>query len=72
MSDNTRTCQVKVSTPFIFDNVQYQNSADSVYEFAKQYSTVNAATGKTYKFKTDAERMQYIIGLYGRTAQGRR
>jgi hypothetical protein len=32
----------------------------------------NAARGVKYQFKTDAERMQYLLGLYGRTSQGLR
>ena len=54
--------------PFIFNTVQYQNSANTVYEHAKAYNTANSAatTGKTYKFKTDRERMQALLGKFGR------
>ncbi len=64
MADQLNTCQVKVSTPFIFDNVQSQRAAETLYESVKNYSTVNA--GKTYQFKSDFERMQYKMGLFRR------
>ncbi len=72
MSENTRTCQVRVSSLFIFNTPAFQTSADTTYEYVKQYSTFYGQTGKSYQFKTDAERMNYIIGQAGRAAQGRR
>lgn len=72
MSENTRTCQVKVSTPFIFNSPAYQTSSEVTYEYVKAYSTFYGGTGKTYQFKTDAERMNYIIGQAGLFARGRR
>jgi len=70
-SYNTRDCQTKVSTIFTFESPAFQNAANMVYV---SVSTINAtnnnnAAGNTnyIKFKSDYERMQYLIGLYGRT-----
>jgi len=43
-----------------------------VYQYKKNIDIANnaAVTGKTYKFKTDFERMQYLLGLYGQTSTG--
>jgi hypothetical protein len=64
----SQSCKVKVSTPFVFDNVAYQNAANNVYEYVKAYNTANNATttGNTYKFKSDYERMQYMLGQKNR------
>lgn len=65
---NLQTCPCEPSNcppkPFIFDNVQYQNSANTVYERQQSYNRAKNArvTGKTYKFKTDYERMQALTG----------
>jgi hypothetical protein len=58
-----------VSTIFTYQSVQIQNAANSVY-FQKstvdaQYAASNAAAPKKYTFKTDYERMQYLIGQLG-------
>ena len=79
MSDNTRICPCAVSTIFVFDSPQVQTAANTVY-VQKQISdsvasTLAAGTGKPpvlYQFKSDQERMQYLLGLYGRTSQGLR
>jgi hypothetical protein len=79
MSDRTGNCPCKVSTIFVFDSPQVQNAANTVY-VQKQASdavasTIAAGSGKPpvlYQFKTDRERMQYLLGLYGRTSQGLR
>jgi len=67
----TKDCQTKVSTIFTFESPAFQNAANMVYVGV---STINAtnnnnAAGNTnyIKFKSDYERMQYLIGLYGRT-----
>jgi len=75
------SCQTKVSTLFIFNSVAAQNTADTVYE-AKKTQLANSISGAPQAanvrhdvnllFKSDYERMQYLMGLYGRTAQGRR
>lgn len=56
------------STIFIFESVQWQNAANTVYEHQKAYNATNNATvtGKTYKFKSDYERMQALLGKFGR------
>jgi len=75
------TCQTRVSTLFVFDTVQGQNAADTIYE-AKKTEVANSISGAAnaanirhdvnLMFKSDYERMQYLMGLYGRTAQGKR
>lgn len=61
-------CIVKVSTIFVFDTVGVQKAANNVYEFKKAFDAdpKNAGRGVKYQFKTDFERMQYIIGQKGR------
>jgi hypothetical protein len=56
------------STPFIFESVQWQNAANTVYEHVQAYNRTERAvrTGKTYKFKSDYERMQALLGRFGR------
>ena len=63
-----------VSTVFIYDTPTFQNEANTVYVNAQTYNSTMAAQGKQtkYQFKTDFERMQNLIGLYGRTSQGLR
>ena len=70
----TRSCQVPVSTVFIFDNSQVQNAANAVYEYKKSYDSYYSTLGKNvrYTFKTDYERMQYKLGLFGRDSTGQR
>jgi hypothetical protein len=60
-------CLPPVSTIFVFESVQFQNAANTVYEHKVAYDLRKNATvtGKTYKFKTDFERMQALIGSYG-------
>jgi len=61
-----------VSESFIFESPAFQNSCNMVYQYKKNIDIANRATttGKTYKFKTDFERMQYLLGLYGQTSTG--
>ena len=52
------------STNFVFQTLDFQNAANSVYV---QKSTVDAGyassnSSRVYTFKTDRERMQYILG----------
>jgi hypothetical protein len=56
-----------VSTIFIFDNVQYQNSANTVYNRKVEFDAQpqNIRKGKKFTFKNDYERMQALIGRYG-------
>jgi hypothetical protein len=64
----SQSCKVKVSTPFVFETVAYQNAANQVWSYVESYNTANNATrtGNTYKFKSDYERMQYLMGQKGR------
>jgi hypothetical protein len=62
-----------ISESFVFASPAFQNSCNMIYEYKKQKDIQNnaATTGNTYKFKTDFERMQYLLGLYGQTSLGR-
>jgi hypothetical protein len=53
---------------FIFDTIGYQNSAITVNNYVNNYNAVNnaGATGNTFKFKTDADRMKYLLGNKGK------
>jgi len=78
MSDNTRICPCAVSTIFVFESPSVQTAANNVYVQKQKYdaaATAAAQPGKPpvlYQFKSDQERMQYLLGLYGRTSQGLR
>lgn len=54
---------------FIFDTVDYQNSANTVNNFVKIYNARNnaAATGNSFKFKSDHDRMQNLLGSKGQS-----
>lgn len=58
-----------VSTVFTYQSADIQRAANSVYvqksTFDAQAIASNAATPKKYTFKTDYERMQYLIGQFG-------
>ena len=62
-AENNCDCKVAVSTLFVFSTPEVQKAANNVYEFKQRFD----ATGKTYQFKSDYERMQYIIGRLGRS-----
>ena len=68
MSTPLQNCPCAVSTIFVFQSPTFQNAANTVYEYKQAVDTLNnaTATGKTYKFKTDYERMQALIGGYAR------
>jgi hypothetical protein len=58
-----------VSTIFVHGSVANQNAANSMYV---QKSTIDASyladptkVGRVYTFKSDRERMQYLIGKIG-------
>jgi hypothetical protein len=58
-----------ISTSFVFQSVQVQGAANMVY-VAKStadglYASSNATAPRKYNFKSDYERMQYIIGQRG-------
>lgn len=54
---------------FIFDTVDYQNGANTVNNFVKNYDIQNnsAVTGNTFKFKSDADRMKNLLGSKGQS-----
>ncbi len=78
MSDSfisaTCACTTQQYDPVVFNNVAYQAGANFVYESLK--NTVSAATNGTLGtaatgqpiFKTNAERMQYLLGKKNRVA----
>jgi hypothetical protein len=63
---------------FIMGSVEQQNAADGVYvnKNNELLSSVNGTLGPGIRhdvkllFRTDYERMQYLMGLYGRTSRG--
>lgn len=59
-------CLTALSTPFIFNTVDFQNSANTVYNFTTSYNNTpaNSNSGKKYQFKSDYERMQHKIGTF--------
>lgn len=54
---------------FIFNTIDYQNSANTVNKYVENYNAVNnaAVTGNTFKFQTNADRMKNLIGNKGQT-----
>ena len=70
MSENTRTCGCTTQqySPIIFDNVAYQNAANTVYQAkvaqvtASTAGTLGTAGNGQATFKSNAERMQYLLG----------
>lgn len=78
MPDNTRTCACTVQqySPIIFNSVAYQNSANTVYQ--SKNATVTAAKNGTLGkqatgnpiFKSNAERMQYLLGRQNQPSCG--
>jgi hypothetical protein len=76
MNYTNQLSNMTLSTIFTFDSPAVQNAANTVYF---NVSTVNGLTsnnavgnGNYIKFKSDYERMQYLLGLYGTTnVQGR-
>ena len=68
--NNMATCDCKVQqfAPIVFATTSYQNSANFVYEAlrvkkaAATAGTLGAAAAGTPMFKSDYERMQYLLG----------
>ena len=62
------SCKVAVSTVFIFESPQFQDAANTVYLQKQAYDARQVALGSSnvYVFKSDYERMQYLIGRYAR------
>jgi|LakMenEpi03Aug12_release.lakeMendotaPanAssembly.Ray.scaffolds.fasta_scaffold715126_3 hypothetical protein len=67
-SESNCPCIVATSTIFVFATPQVQTAANNVYEYVTAYNnaTTNSSKNVKYQFKTDFERMQYIIGRQGR------
>ena len=60
-------CPVAVSTIFVYDTIATQTAANGVYENKKQLARdVSAGSTVTFTFKSDWERMQYLLGKMGR------
>jgi len=77
MSENSRTCACTTQqfSPIIFNNVGYQNGANTVYE-ATNADLTNSVAGTRVApngnpiFKSNAERMQYLLGKQNRGNSG--
>jgi len=54
---------------FIFNTIDYQNGANTFNNYVENQDAVNnaAATGNTFKFRTDADRMKALIGTKGKS-----
>jgi hypothetical protein len=54
---------------FIFNTIDYQNSAITVNNYVNNVNAVNNAafTGNSFKFRTDADRMKYLLGSKGQS-----
>ena len=80
MATTIQSCQVATSTIFVLGTQAEQNANNMLYVSKKGELTSSiAGTAPTTQqhntkliFKTDFERMQYLLGLYGRTSQGLR
>jgi hypothetical protein len=62
-------CKSYPATPtFIVDTTTFQNAANTVYlaKLAYDRNPANIARNKVMQFKSDYERMQYLLGRYGR------
>jgi hypothetical protein len=59
-------CGGIVSTAFTFQSVAVQSAANATFVLKStidgQYATSSPTAPRKYQFKSDAERMQYIIG----------
>jgi hypothetical protein len=80
MATTIQSCQVATSTIFVLGTQAEQNANNMLYVSKKgELASSIAGTTTTVQqhntkliFKTDFERMQYLLGLYGRTSQGLR
>ena len=80
MATPIQSCQVVVSTFFTFGTQEAQVASNMIYtskrgEYASSIAgTLPANKGHSAQlmFKTDSERMQYLLGLYGQTSRGQR
>jgi len=69
MSNTITSCQTPVSTIFVFESPGYQRACNMIYANVStmdSLTTSNAKGNTNYiRFKSDLERMQYLLGLYG-------
>lgn len=80
MATPIQSCQVPVSTIFVLGTQADQTASNMVYTAKRgEYASSIAGTLPSnvqhttqLMFKTDFERMQYLLGLYGRSSQGLR
>ena len=78
--DFITSCNVKVSTIFNFGTLDTQTASNMVYANRKGELTSSISgtlpPGKNFDcglvFKSDYERLQYLLGLYGRSSVGLR
>ena len=75
---NTGTCDCSIPQfgPITFNTIAFQNAADTIYEAKKDILAAskagtlgNAANGQPI-FKSDYERMQYLLGRQSRASCG--
>lgn len=68
MSQNTRDCITPVSTIFVFDSPGYQQACNSIYVNCSTTESYHQGKGRNntnyIKFKTDLERLQYLMGKF--------
>lgn len=80
MATSIQSCQVRVSTIFVLGTQGEQTANNMVYQSKKGELASSIAgrlpTTKPHStqllFKTDFERMQYLLGLYGQSSTGNR
>jgi hypothetical protein len=67
MGETNRDCLAKVSTIFVFDTPQFQNACNTIYLQKQTYDARQSTLGrkKRQQFKSDFERMQFLLGFYG-------
>ena len=67
-SYNSRDCQGVTSTIFVFESPHYQQACNMIYvncSTTDAYYQTKAKGNTNYvKFKTDLERMQYLMGQF--------
>lgn len=68
MSEIITNCQTVVSTPFVFVSPQYQTACNNIYVNRSTTDSfvqrANQNNTNYIKFKTDLERMQYLMGQF--------
>jgi hypothetical protein len=77
MPENTRSCACVTPqySPIIFNNVAYQNGANTVYQskvidLAALTTGTRVAPNGNPVFKSNAERMQYLMGRQNQASCG--